>query len=471
MSLQKSSFDEKQSIQMVLNEMLEHVRKNLLDKWYPLAVDKEYGGYFTNITYNWEIEPVQTKMIVTQARYVWAAAKAAMFFNDNVYADAAKHGFPFLKNFMWDQKYGGFFQMRDYKGGFSDYLGFNNEKRTYGNAFAIYGLAALYDLTKNNEVLDFAKEAFNWIEDHSFDPKYKGYFQFISPEGVPFDKNSSYKTKAYDDVELGYKDQNSSIHLLEAYTELFNVWKDEKLKNQLSGLLTLIRDVITTPEGYMNLFFENDWTPISFKDAPKEIRENNYRLDHVSFGHNYETAFLMLEASHALGLKNDTKTLSVAKKMVDHAIKYGWDNQNGGFVDAAYYFKGDSDCTVIQPTKNWWAQAEALNILLMMFKIFPEEKVYFEYFLKQWNYVKNFLIDYENGDWFEGGLDREPHFKTGPKGHIWKCVYHTGRAIMNCITMLSLDDSKLKLNNEGFIQNVNRFNEFINHWKSLNRLT
>ncbi len=37
-------------------------------------------------------------------------------------------------------------------------------------------------------------------------------------------------------------------------------------------------------------------------------------LDHVSFGHDVETAYMMLEASHALGLKNDTTTSSVGKK-------------------------------------------------------------------------------------------------------------------------------------------------------------
>ena len=31
---------------------------------------------------------------------------------------------------------------------------------------------------------------------------------------------------------------------------------------------------------------------------------------------------------------------------------------------------------------------------------------------------------------------REPHFRTGFKGHIWKGTYHTGRALMNCIDLL-----------------------------------
>ncbi len=451
--------------QVVLNEMFGYVGKDLLDKWYPLALDRQNGGYYTDITCDWKIEPLQHKMIVTQARYVWTASKAALMFGNNIYADAARHGFDFLRNSMWDQKHGGFYQMRDGAGKVCDYLGFFDEKRTYGNAFGIYALAALYELTKDPKVLDFAKEAFNWIEERAYDPKLKGYFQFISPEGRPFDGSSTYKTKAYDDVELGYKDQNSSIYLLEAYTELYSVWPDPVLKEKLSALLHLIRDVITTEKGHMNLFFQNDWTPVSFRDASKEVREKNYRLDHVSFGHDYETGFLLLEASYVLGLKDDVGTLRTAKKMVDHAIENGWDGENGGFFDAGYYFKGEDKCTIIQPTKNWWAQAEALNVLLIMSKLFPENKTYPEYFVRQWNYVKKYLLDYEHGDWYEGGLDKEPHFKTGPKGHIWKCDYHTGRAMMNCIKMLAGDDFKPLKGSNGFTEAKKGFDGFIAHWR------
>ena len=452
----------------IFEQISSYIGKDLLDRWYPLAVDKEHGGYFTDISCDWKILPVQHKMIVTQARYVWTASKAALMFGSDAYADAAKHGYDFLRNFMWDQKNGGFYQMRDYRGQVCDFLGFFDEKRTYGNAFAVYGLAALYELTHDWKVLDFAREGFKWIEDHACDRKQKGYFQFLAPDGTPFNASSSYKTKAYDDAELGYKDQNSSIHLLEAYTELYKVWPDSQLKQKLTDLLALIRDVITTKKGHMNLFFHNDWTPLSFRDVPKEIREKNYRLDHVSFGHDYETGFLMLEASHVLGLKDDTATLSTAKRMVDHAIENGWDKENGGFFDAGYYFAGDARCTIIQSTKNWWAQAEALNVLLLMARIFPDNKVYPEYFSRQWQYVDRYLLDHENGDWFEGGLDKEPHFKTGPKGHIWKCNYHTGRAMMNCMKMLAEDG--FALTKEGKFRKLKEdSDEFISHWQNTAR--
>jgi mannobiose 2-epimerase len=465
MSFFKNSVDHSSNEKVILNEMLAAVRENLLDKWYPLVIDKEYGGYYTDLTYNFEIDSVQHKMIVTQGRQIWTAAKAAMMFDDNIYGEAARHGHPSLKKLMWDKKTGGFYQMREPNGEQSDYLGFFDEKRTYGNAFAIYGLAALYEFSKDPDVIEFAKNAFEWVEDHAFDPKQKGYFQFIDDKGKVFNKESDYKTKAYDAVELGYKDQNSSIHLLEAYTELYHVWKDDKLKKQLTGLLTLIRDVITTPKGHMNLFFYNDWTPVSFRTEPKEIREKNYRLDHVSFGHDYETGFLMLETSYELGLQNDTKTLATAKKMLDHALANGWDNENGGFWDAGYYMEGEDKITIIQHTKNWWAQAEGLNALLIMSKIFPAEKKYNEYFIKQWNYIKNYMLDNENGDWYEGGLDKEPDFKKGPKGHIWKAAYHTGRALMNCVKILAKDNPGIGPANPGFIKAANHFNEFIEHWQ------
>ena len=131
---------------------------------------------------------------------------------------------------------------------------------------------------------------------------------------MQFGVNDRYKTKATDAVEVGYKDQNSSIHLLEAYTELYHVWKDDHVRKQLLGLLNLIRDIITDKKGYLRLFFEDDWTPISFRNSTKEIRDANFRLDHVSFGHDYETAFLMLEASHALGLENRYRNIDNSKK-------------------------------------------------------------------------------------------------------------------------------------------------------------
>lgn len=436
-------------------EFKQALTKGILERWYPLVIDKEYGGYYTNISHDWTLPPQQEKMIVSQARHVWTLSKVAEFLGEvEKLEQMAHHGFPFLKQKMWDEKFGGFFQIRDRDGGMTDVRGWRDEKRVYGNAYGVFALAALYTLNRNPRVLEFAQTAFHWIEEHAYDPTYKGYFQFFTHEAKPFDLTSEYKSVAFDSNEVGFKDQNSSIHLLEAFTELYHVWRDPLVRTRLQSLLELIRDTMVTDQGYLQLFFHNDWTPVSFRNNSKEEREANYGLDHVSFGHDYETAFLMLEASYILGLNNDIKTLTIAKKMLDHAMKYGWDEDVGGFYDAGYYFNSHNTCTIIKDTKTWWAQAEGLNALLFFAKIFPDEPQYYTYFQRLWNYVKTYVIDNEGGDWFEGGVDKEPRYKTGPKSHMWKCTYHTSRTLMNCNTILEGDSGK-------------EINRLIAHWQKV----
>lgn len=420
----------------IRNEMLAALQEGILKRWYPLVIDREFGGYFTNLACDWTILPEQEKMIVTQARHIWTTSRAAALSDVPASFEAmARHGYLFLRDRMWDAAHGGFYQIRDRGGGPSDVRGWRDEKRTYGNAFAVFAMAALYRQTGDPEVLEFAKRTFDWIERCAFDPHFEGYFEFLTPDSKPFDRSSTYASVASDANELGFKDQNSSIHLLEAYTELLRVWDDPKLREQLSRLLVLIRDTMVSDEGYLRLFFHPDWTPVSFRYDPAEVREKNYGLDHVSFGHDCETAFLMLEASEALGIDHDAKTLGVAKKMLDHALAAGWDTDVGGFFEEGYYFAGSDRCAIIRDTKNWWSQAEGLNVLLLFSRIFPGAG-YDGYFEKQWEYVKEYLLDDRYGDWFEGGIDREPHFRTGPKSHIWKCTYHTFRALSNCVALL-----------------------------------
>jgi mannobiose 2-epimerase len=162
-------------------------------------------------------------------------------------------------------------------------------------------------------------------------------------------------------------------------------------------------------------------------------------MDHVSFGHDIETAFLLLEAAKALYGKPDQAIITLAKKMVDHTISNGWDKTNGGIYDRGYYFKGSDTISIVSAAKVWWSEAEALNSLLLMSKLFPNETRYADYFAKQWNYIKTYQIDHKNKEWYEEGLDHSPRQVSVPKAHDWKVNYHNSRALMNCIRMLRGD--------------------------------
>jgi cellobiose epimerase len=152
----------------------------------------------------------------------------------------------------------------------------------------------------------------------------------------------------------------------------------------------------------------------------------------------------MMEASEALGIHDDVKTWEVGKQMVDHALRTGWDNKLGGFYDEGYYFKNSpSKMTIIRNTKNWWAQSEGLNTLLIFAELYPNDKMnYLDRFKKLWKYANRYLIDHEYGDWYEYGLDNSPKSRYSLKAHIWKGTYHSFRAMMNCIRRLEKSSDK-----------------------------
>ncbi|HVO75868.1 MAG TPA: AGE family epimerase/isomerase [Ignavibacteriaceae bacterium] len=418
--LDKAQINNAQTNKDSLSAQLTQVLDQEFSLWYPLCIDSVYGGFYSDINYEWKLDGPQNKMIVTQARHIWSTANASMFYKDrNDLLKIAEHGFKFLRDKMWDKQSGGFYDLVSREGKPFEEDG-RIIKRAYGNSFAIYGLAEYYKASGNDDALKLAQQTFRWMEKNCYDPEYGGYFQFVTGEGEPF-KNGYKGTPP--------KDQNSCIHILEAFTELYSVWPDSLLKERLSSMLHIIRDIITTKKGYLVLFFDQKWTPAGI---------GQYEFDHVSFGHDVETAYLMLEASEALGIKNDSITLRTAKTMIDHALNNGWDTEHGGIFDGGYYYKNKEKAEIIKDTKEWWAQAEALNSFLLMSQLFPGDKLnYYDKFCIQWDYIKTYLLDDEYGGWYWGGLDKAEDQKYGPKSTIWKCNYHTSRSLINCIKMLS----------------------------------
>lgn len=425
-----STTEEKHESQkeILADQMETHLKTEVLDKWYPMSMDTVDGGFLSNFSFDFKPGEKQEKMIVTQSRQVWTNSKASLKYPEiDYYKTGAKHGYEFLRDKMWDSENGGFYWLVDKQGNQTG----DPMKTAYGNAFGIFALAAYYDASGDKSVLEFAKEAFYWLDEHAHDSINGGYYQHLDPEGTTISRPTSTPSTS----DLGYKDQNSSIHILEAFTELYHVWPDPLVKDRLEEMLLLIRDQIVTDKGYLTLFLYPDWSPVTFVDSTEEVILAHHNLDHVSFGHDVETGFLMIEASEVLGWENDTTTHRIAKKMIDHALENGWDESVGGFYDEGYYFQDGFRIT--HDTKNWWAQAEGMNALLLMAELYPSNPHdYYGKFEKLWNYTDTYLIDHENGDWYSGGLDKQPNLKTVGKGNIWKGIYHHYRSLDHCIVRL-----------------------------------
>lgn len=393
----------------------------MLEVWYPRVVDREQGGFLSRFDYAWTPVGEQDKMIVTQARHTWTTAQAALWTGDPSYTEMVHHGVAFLRDAMWDAEHGGFHWLVRRDGTLRPEADGRVLKRTYGLAFGIYGLAAAHAATRDPEALSLAQRAFRWLDARAYDPEHGGYFGILTREGTPL-RGGLRRPRA--------KDVGSSLHLLEALSTLYRVWPDATLRDRLGDLLVLLRDTMVVEPGVLRTSFKSDWTIISDRDSLAWIRTGNKRHDLFIPGHDVEAAFLMLDAVEALGL-DPAPTVEVAKRLVDHSLCVGWDEAAGGFVEAGTYAGGGPSPVIVDRTKNWWAQAEGLNTLLLMGDRFPDDPMrYYDRFLQLWEAIQATLIDHEHGGWYPGTIDLQPEMRRADKAHILKGAYHDGRALM-----------------------------------------
>ena len=414
------------------------LRTQVLDTWYPRAADREHGGFLSDFDANWEATGPQDKLVVTQGRHTWTTARAARLFpeNDSLYLSLATGGTTFLRDHMWDRKHGGFVQ-RVSRAGEPQTTSSGAVKEAHEQSYALYGLAA-HTATGNEEALQLAKKEFHWIDRHAHDAEHGGYFQFLARDGSPF-RNGYERTPP--------KGMNSMLHLLEAYTSLYRVWPDSVLERRLGETLSLLRDTLITDRNFLRRYADADWS----SPTPQDLLPENFssqdsveavrNLARVSFGHNLEAAYLMVDAAEVIGAEQDA-TRRVAKQLVDHALHHGWDEEVGGMYNGGYYESTKDSIVLTNTSKSWWVQAEALNALLLMMREFPDdERRYDDRFRKQWAYIKENLIDWERGGWYSTGLDVDSASEEASKGSAWKTTYHSARALMRGIQGLRSDDS------------------------------
>jgi mannobiose 2-epimerase len=388
------------------------LRTDVLDTWFPRSIDREHGGFHSHFGRDWKWKASDGKFSVFQGRMTWVASQVVLRepAMKAQYLPYVHQGVDYLQNVMWDKQYGGFYWGLDDDGHITPQ--FTDGKHLYGISFCIYGAAAAYEATGDPQALELAKKGFLWIDAHAHDAEHGGYYEWLKRDGTPVIPDAPDGQVTINLVgPVGYKSMNTHIHLLESLTELYRVWPDPRLRARVEEMLAIVRDKICVEPGVMNLFFTNAWRPLP---------------GHDSYGHDVETAYLMIEADEVLHKKASEKTERMARMLVDHALAYGWDATNGGFFREGGTFGKAEDTR-----KEWWVEAEGLNALLMMHERYGKQDiVYFQRFLEQWAFIRDHTIDARfHGLYNMTQSDGTPI--TEDKGSIWKGGYHDGRAFWN----------------------------------------
>jgi mannobiose 2-epimerase len=388
------------------SEVLEELTGRILPFWMNHTVDERDGGFYGRITHDGKVVEDASKGAILNARILWTFSAAGRLLGNSAYRPFADRAFNYIREHFLDRRFDGVYWSVDAGGNRLD-----DRKHIYAQAFVLYGVSEYYTWTGLRDALKLAQRLFELIEKHAYDPVYGGYFEAFTRDWARMN-----------DVRLSEKDlnfpksMNTHLHVMEAYTTLYRVWADPLLKERLQNLTYLFLDRIIDPQtGHVGTFFDEDWT---------------LRSDKISFGHDIETAWLLLETADILGvpaLRN--RVVETLVTIASATLREGVDEDGGLFNETSPTGRLDSD-------KHWWPQAEALVGFLTAYRESGNPD-FFSAALASWDFIKNHVVDYEKGEWFNRlSRDRNPYPNEDKVG-FWKCPYHNGRACLEVMSRLS----------------------------------
>lgn len=256
--------------------------------------------------------------------------------------------------------------------------------------------------------MDLAFELFHIIEE-----KCKDAYGYLEAFDAAFGPRSNEKLS--ENGVMAEKTMNTLLHVMEAYTEFYRVSKAPEVAKQLRYILDLTAEKLYNPKiGRQEVFFDRTW---------------NSLIDLYSYGHDIEASWLLdrtLEilddAEYTEKISPITRTITAniyARAYHDHSV---WNEAENGVVDT---------------TRVWWVQAEAMVGFLNGYQKSPEHPEYLQAVKDIWEYIKTWMIDKREGsEWF-WSVDENHNPIQKPIVEPWKCPYHNGRMCFEVIRRMS----------------------------------
>ena len=412
-------------------EMQDVLENNILRFWLDKMQDDENGGFYGQMTGRGQLIKEADKGAILNARILWSFSAAYRVLGNKEYLEAATRAKEYFISHFIDHEYGGVFWSLDYKGQPKD-----TKKQFYAIGFAIYGLSEYARATGDHEALDYAIQLYENIEEHALDHVYNGYIEACTREwGVMEDMRLS-------DLDANYpKSQNTHLHIIEPYTNLYRCMREfqaaqscnyvpsigavlpvaitvpletfVRVEASLRNLIHIFTDHILNPATHhLDLFFEMDWT------------RGAGHLE--SYGHDIECSWLMHEAALVLGDKDILNKVEPIVREVAKASEKGL-NPDGSMIHEA-----NLDAGTVDDDLHWWVQAENVVGWMNIYQYFADEDA-LQKALRGWEYIKQNLIDKENGEWYwsrhkDGSLNLDDDHAG-----FWTCPYHNSRMCMEIL--------------------------------------
>jgi len=382
----------------VEKELTEHI----LPFWMKLK-DEQNGGFYGKVDFDLNTHKQADKGGIVTARFLWTFSAAYRVTKDNTYLEYADHLYDFLVNKLYDNEHSGLYWLVDDQGNPKDM-----RKHVYTQSFGIYALSEYYRATKNEKALKLAISLFELIEDKGFSEDSNAYMEEFDREWNPTPNEMLSENGVIAEITM-----NTHIHVLEAYTNLYKAWPNEKLKARLNDLLKVHYEKIYNPETkFLHVFFDKEW---------------NNLLDMKSFGHDIEASWLMDETIKALDLNDEdyiNMVVDIAYNIADYAMQ-----DDGSLVNEE--LNG-----VVDPTRIWWVQAEAIVGFYNAFERTGDQR-FLDLVHGLWEYTKQYIIDGRaQGEWY-WSVDEKGNPTKENICDPWKASYHNGRFCLEMMERMS----------------------------------
>ena len=383
-------------------DIVKDLTENILPFWAKHAPDPA-GGFYGTLNFDGTPRANAMKGGILNARLVWTFSSAYRMLKDKQYLTLANRAQRYFLDHFIDREYGGSFYTVTATG-----EPLATHKDTYQNVFAIYGLSEHYRATGNKESLDAAIAIYRKIVEHTYDPIYGGFIGCVECRGIQF-------TREWEKMEVEFpKTMNTNLHVLEALTNLYRVWKDEGLKKQLRDLIEVMSNkMVNQTTWHQYLFLTMDW-------------QNRRDID--SYGHDIEFSWLLVEAAEVLGDEKILKdTQRIAVNMATTQLKEGI-NENGAMMN-------DREGERLNTNLSWWVQSETVVGFLNAWHISGDKK-FLDAAVRSWEWIKTYMIDREHGEWYGNvNAENEPR-RNGVKADQWRCPYHNSRMGFEVMTRI-----------------------------------
>jgi mannobiose 2-epimerase len=381
---------------------------DIMPFWCGPALDQKNGGWMSWLSNDLKPDRTQPKGLIITTRLLWTFSAVHRAKNEGIYHEMADRALDFVMNRFWDTKYGGAFWQIDDAGRVTD-----DTKKIYGEAFYIYALSEYHLAFNSPPALARAKELFELLETHAHDSKNGGYIESCRRDWTEAGPEARISAEDQD----AKKSMNTSLHVLEAFANLYRVWKEPRVAARLREMIQIFQTKIIDPKTHhFHSFFDETW----------KVRSEDY-----TFGHDIEGSWLLCEAAEVLGDE------ALLKEIRAEALRMAEVTLNEGIEpDGGLCYEGEGG-KIIDRGKEWWPQAEAIVGFINAYQLSGEEK-FLTAARKVWNYIEQHLVDRVHGEWFwritpEGNVD-----ETKPKVSEWKEPYHASRACLEALHRLKM---------------------------------